>query len=182
MRPSLFLAIAPMSLLLKIIAVVALIALLAGVAKHMKKHAKFALGVATLAMGMVLASMIGTTTELVLPGMTGIVAGGIAGALLGGLVFAVLGGLGVVGGGGFALGLTLWKLVVGGSLIGVFTGTTSLMFGGFGIRTTHFFLVSPFIWGPIILASFGLMRRALQDQPAPANKSKALPGPAPKDR
>ncbi|MCK1788801.1 hypothetical protein [Pseudomonas violetae] len=161
-----------MPLLLKAVTILVLIALLSAVSKRMKRHCQFALGVATLSIGIVLACMVGTATEIVLPGMTGLFAGGLAGALVGGLVFLMLGGIGVVAGGGIGFGLGLWKLVIGGSVVGVFTGTTSLMFGGFGIRTTQIFLVSPFIWLPIILASIGVIRRAMAGQPTATKSSK----------
>lgn len=166
-----------MPLLLKFFPLLALIVLLPVMAKRLKNYRQFTLGVATLAIGLVLTSMIGTTTEMLLPGITGIVVGAIAGALLGKLVFAVLRSIGIVAGGENAFGQ--WKLIVGGSLVGVITGTTSLMLGGFGIQATYFFLVSPFIWVPIILASIVLMRRVLQQQhPAPTAMSKAFPGSA----
>ena len=96
--------------------------------------------------GIYLATLSGTATQFVLPGVGAIGGGAAAGAGVGIVTYLVLGTVGAVtGGAGVALGLLAM------SLIGASLGAIGASAGGFGFRIVSYPLVSPWFWAPLII-------------------------------
>ena len=103
--------------------------------------------------GMYLATLTGSYTALVLPGIGKIAIGFGSGAAVGFFSWLALGTIGVATGGtGFAVGAGLMTLV--GGIFGLIGGAS----GGFGLQTVTYPLVSPIFWGPIIILGIYLFR------------------------
>ena len=104
------------------------------------------LGILTLSYGLFLASLTGSYTSLVLPGIGGISLGVGVGAAVGFGTWLVLGTVGVVTGGiGLAVG------AVGMAAIGAIFGGIGGTAGGFGITTVSYPLVHWIFWVPVVL-------------------------------
>lgn len=100
-----------------------------------RAHQKL-LGWLTLVYGIFLASLTGSYTSLMLPGIGGITMGAGTGAAVGFGAWLVLGTVGVATGGvGLAVGAVTMALI--GALLGGIGGTA----GGFGIQTVSYPLV-----------------------------------------
>jgi hypothetical protein len=103
-------------------------------------------GIAILIYGLYLATLTGTITQFVLPGVGAIGGGAVAGAGVGLVTYIVLGTVGAVTGGvGVALGLLAMTLI-GGSV-----GALGAAAGGVGFRTVSYPLVSAWFWVPVII-------------------------------
>lgn len=97
-----------------------------------------------------LAVVLGTVTELILPGICGIMLGGATGALLGWLTWLFTGTLGIATGGtAFALGGAALAVIF--ALVGTIVGTTT----GFGLRTIHQWVIAI----PILILALALIAR-----------------------
>jgi hypothetical protein len=102
-------------------------------------------GLLILLYGAYLATLTGTTTQFVLPGIGAIGGGAAAGAGIGLLTYAVFGTVGVVTGGtGWAIGAGLM------ALFGAGLGAAGGAAGTAGFRTVSYPLVSPVFWGPLL--------------------------------
>ena len=110
---------------------------------------QLAVAVPTLLLGLLLASLTGTYTALMLPGVGGIALGSGAGALAGMITWSVLGTIGVVTGGvGVAIGLA------GMAATGAVLGGIGAAAGGFGIQQVAYYLVHPAFWVPLFFVGF----------------------------
>ncbi|MHD0644816.1 hypothetical protein ACYPKM_04265 [Pseudomonas aeruginosa] len=128
------------------------------ICQKLKRQIQLVIAFALMAVGVTAAVMIGTTTELVLPGIGGIAIGAVAGGLVGYLTSAVVGTLGVVTGGiGFALG----SLAMAG--ICALLGAVGASAGGFGIRVTQTWVIALPV---IIVGAWMIVNR--KEEPAPA--------------
>jgi hypothetical protein len=104
------------------------------------------LGWLTLIYGIFLASLTGSYTSLVLPGIGGIALGTGTGAAVGFGAWLVLGTVGVATGGvGLAIGAASMAAI--GALFGGIGGTA----GGFGIQTVSYPLVHWIFWVPVLI-------------------------------
>ena len=104
------------------------------------------LGILTLSYGLFLASLTGSYTSLVLPGIGGITLGVGVGAAVGFGTWLVIGTVGVVTGGiGIAIGAA--SMVAIGAVFGGIGGTA----GGFGTTTVYYPLVHWVFWAPVVL-------------------------------
>ena len=104
------------------------------------------LGWLTLIYGIFLASLTGSYTALVLPGVGGIAVGAGTGAAVGFGTWLVLGTVGVATGGvGLAIGAVSMAAI--GAFFGGIGGTAS----GFGIQSVSYPLVHWIFWLPVII-------------------------------
>ncbi len=104
------------------------------------------LGWLTLIYGIFLASLSGSYTSFVLPGIGGITLGAGTGAVVGFGTWLVLGTVGVATGGvGLAIGAIAMTSI--GALFGGIGGTAS----GFGLQNVSYPLVHWVIWLPVII-------------------------------
>lgn len=104
------------------------------------------LGWLTLIYGLFLASLTGSYTSLVLPGVGGIALGAGTGAAVGFGTWLVLGTVGIAAGGvGLAVGAASMAAI--GALFGGIGGTAS----GFGIQTVSYPLVHWIFWIPVVI-------------------------------
>lgn len=104
------------------------------------------IGLFLIAYSAYLATLTGTVTQFVVPGVGAIGVGAAAGAGIGFISWLVLGTVGVATGGvGIAAGAMAMTLV-GGVLSAI--GAAS---GGAGFKTVSYPLISPFFWGPLLL-------------------------------
>lgn len=104
------------------------------------------MGWTVLFYGMWLATLTGTVTKLVLPGLGAVGGGAAAGAGCGLLTYFVIGTVGVVTGGvGLAVGAGVMATI--GGVLGAVGGTV----GGFGFKTITYPLISPWAWVPICI-------------------------------
>lgn len=107
-------------------------------------HRRF-VGALVIFYACLLASLTGSYTALVVPGLGKIALGTAAGAGLGFGVWVVLGTVGVATGG---LGVAIGAL--GMSAIGAIFGGVGGAAGGFGLRQVTYSLVSPVFWLPLL--------------------------------
>ena len=92
-----------------------------------------------------LATLSGTVTQFVVPGVGAIGGGAAAGAGIGLLTYLVIGTVGVATGGtGWAVGAVAMALIGGGF------GAAGGAVGGAGFRTVSYPLVSPWFWLPLM--------------------------------
>ncbi|MDM0077463.1 hypothetical protein QTH90_23860 [Variovorax sp. J2P1-59] len=125
-----------------------------------------ALAVIIFAFGVYLATLTGTMTQFVLPGIGAIGLGVVAGGAIGFGTFLVVGAVGLATGGvGLALGAGAM------TLIGAGVGAAGGAAGGFGFRVVEYPLVSPFVWAPILMFAVYLFVTVGR------NKLEALPPP-----
>ncbi|SEA16383.1 hypothetical protein SAMN05660420_01439 [Desulfuromusa kysingii] len=104
------------------------------------------IGLMTMCYGLYLATLTGTVTSLVLPGIGSIAIGTGAGAAVGFFTSVVIGTVGVATGGvGIALG------ALGMSIIGGVFGLIGSSAGGVGFERTSYHLVNPIFWIPLIV-------------------------------
>jgi len=102
----------------------------------------------TLLYGLYLATLTGTVTQLVLPGLGAVGGGAAAGAAIGFGTYLAIGVVGAVTGGvGIALGAAAMTLI--GATLGASGGAA----GGAGFKTVSYPLVSPLFWVPVLLLS-----------------------------
>jgi hypothetical protein len=118
------------------------------------------IGISIFAYGCYLATLTGSATVLVLPGVGAIGGGALVGAGAGWLTWAIIGTVGVAtGGAGIALGS------LGMALIGLTFGAVGGAVGGFGLKTTSYPLVNPIFWVPLLILGIyfcvGLRRKRL---------------------
>lgn len=103
--------------------------------------------------GIYLASLTGSYTSLVLPGVGSIAIGSGAGAAVGFLTWLVIGTVGVATGGvGVAIGAGAMTII--GTLFGAAGGAA----GGFGIQTVTYPLISPLFWVPVTILGIYFLR------------------------
>ncbi len=103
-------------------------------------------GLLIIAYGAYLATLTGTVTQFVIPGIGSIGGGAVAGAGVGFATWLVVGTVGVATGGvGIAIGAAAM------TMIGGILGATGAATGGAGFTTVTYPLVSPFFWVPFIL-------------------------------
>lgn len=96
--------------------------------------------------GVYLATLTGSYTSLVLPGIGPIVIGAGTGAGIGFITWLVIGTVGMVTGGvGVAIGAGAMAFI--GALFGGAGGAA----GNFGIKTVTYALISPIFWIPVII-------------------------------
>lgn len=104
------------------------------------------IGISIFLYGCYLATLTGTCTVFVLPGIGAIGGGALAGAGAGWLTWVTIGTVGLAtGGAGVGLGL------FGMALIGFVLGAIGGAAGGFGFQTITYPLVSPFFWMPLLI-------------------------------
>jgi len=103
--------------------------------------------------GFYLATLTGSYTSLVLPGIGSIAIGAGAGAAVGFITWLVIGTVGVATGGvGVAIGAGAM------ALIGASFGGAGGVAGGFGIKTVSYPLISPIFWVPAIILGIYFLR------------------------
>lgn len=115
-------------------------------------------GSAIVCYGVYLATLTGTVSTFVLPGLSAMGSGAAAGAGVGLLTYALIGTVGVVTGGvGIAVGGLAMALIGGG------LGLTGALAGGAGFRTVTYPLVSHWFWAPVLAIGvyvfFGALRK-----------------------
>ncbi|WP_342133496.1 hypothetical protein [Hydrogenophaga sp. OTU3427] len=104
------------------------------------------IGGAIILYGLYLATLTGTVTKLVIPGLGALGGGAAAGAGVGLLTALAIGTVGVVtGGAGFAVGAGYMALIGGG------LGLTGSLVGGIGLKTLAVPLVTPWFWAPLLV-------------------------------
>lgn len=104
------------------------------------------IGLFLIAYGAYLATLTGTITQFVIPGVGAIGGGAAVGAGIGFVSWLVIGTVGVATGGvGVAVGATAMTLI-GGVL-----GAAGAASGGAGFQTVSYPLISPFFWAPLVL-------------------------------
>ncbi|MDM0051408.1 hypothetical protein [Variovorax sp. J22R115] len=138
------------------------------------------LAVVIFAFGVYLATLTGTKTQFVLPGFGAMGLGAVAGGAIGFGTYLVVGAVGLATGGvGLALGAGAM------TLIGAGVGAAGGAAGGFGFRVVEYPLVSPFVWGPILMFAvylFVTVRRNKLGAPAlpggPDAAGKLQPAPS----
>jgi hypothetical protein len=122
------------------------------------------IGLLLIAYGAYLATLTGTVTQFVLPGIGAVGGGAATGAGVGFVTWLVLGTVGVATGGvGLAIGATAMTLI-GGAL-----GAAGAATGGAGFATVTYPLVSPIFWVPLVLLGIyfnigARKRKTMQEQ------------------
>lgn len=110
-------------------------------------------GLTVVLYGIYLATLTGSFTSLVLPGIGSIAIGAGTGAVVGFVTWLAIGTVGVATGGvGIAIGAGVMTLI--GALFGGAGGAA----GNFGIKTVTYPLVSPIFWVPIIILGIYFLR------------------------
>jgi len=111
-----------------------------------KRAHQRALGMLTIVYAIILASLTGSHTVLVLPGIGGITLATGTGAAVGLGAWFVLGTIGVATGGvGIPIGAAAMTAI--GALFGAIGGAA----GGFGFRQVSYSLVHPIFWTPLLV-------------------------------
>ena len=104
------------------------------------------IGLLLIAYGAYLATLTGTITKFVIPGLFSVGGGAAAGAGVGFVTWLVIGTVGVATGGvGIAIGAT------GMTLIGGILGAVGATSGGAGFTAVRYPLISPVFWIPLLL-------------------------------
>lgn len=155
-------------LILQVLAMSIVSLLIYFVCRKLKRQIQIVVAYGMAAIGLVGAVMIGTTTELVLPGIGGIAIGAAGGAFAGYLISAAVGTLGVVTGGmGFAVGAGMMS-VLGAALAAV--GATA---GGIGLRVTQTWIIAM----PVLIVGLWMIlnrRQAPESVKPVANKDEVV--------
>lgn len=121
-------------------------------------------GLLLIAYGAYLATLTGTITQFVIPGVGAIGGGAAAGAGVGFVTWLVVGTVGVVTGGvGIAIGSAAMTLI--GGILGAAGAAT----GGVGFRSVSYPMITPFFWVPLVLLGIYFIlgarkRKSAQDQ------------------
>lgn len=104
------------------------------------------IGATVFLYGLYLASLTGSVTSFVLPGIGSVAVGAGTGAAVGALTYLVIGTVGVATGGvGIAVGL---GAMTG---MGALLGSAGAASGGIGFTTQTYPLVSPIFWVPLLI-------------------------------
>jgi hypothetical protein len=110
------------------------------------------IGSLVIAYGLFLATLTGTATHFVVPGVGSVAVGAGTGAVVGFLTWLVVGTVGVATGGvGIAMGAGAMAIV------GALFGGTGAAVGGAGFVTEKFMLVNPVFWGLLVLLGMYLL-------------------------
>ncbi|MHA7600934.1 hypothetical protein ACX12L_13430 [Alicycliphilus sp. T452] len=137
------------------------------------RHARLArwhqriVGLGIVFYGIYLATLVGSMTRFVLPGVGAVGGGAATGAGIGFLTYLAVGTVGVVTGGtGVALGALAMALIGGG------VGAVGAAAGAAGFQTITYPLVSRWFWGPTIVLGIYLvigidLKKKLAFQPSP---------------
>lgn len=121
------------------------------------------------AFGMYLATLTGTVTQLVVPGIGAVGIGAAAGGAIGLVTSMVVGVVGVATG-GVGLAIDAGAMALIGAGVGAAGGAAS----GFGFQVISYPLVSPFVWVPLMVLAVYLFvavkrgREEPQVSPSPA--------------
>ena len=102
--------------------------------------------------GVYLATLTGTVTQFVIPGVGAVGGGAAVGAGIGFATWLLVGTIGVATGGvGLAIG------AAGMAVIGGLFGAAGAAAGGTGFRTISYPLISPWFWGPVVILGIYLI-------------------------
>ena len=112
------------------------------------------MGILFLVYAVHFAFLLGSTTSLALPGLGSVAIGAGTGGAIGLGASILLGTLGIATG-GVAFGLGALGMMAIGSLV----GGLGAFSGGFGLKTSYHFMVTPLFWVPLILLALWMILR-----------------------
>lgn len=126
--------------------------LLSGFIGGWKRLHQRTIGLMLAAYGVYLATLTGTITQFVIPGVGAVGGGAAVGAGIGFATWLLVGTVGVATGGvGLAIG------AAGMAVIGGLFGAAGAAAGGAGFRTISYPLISPWFWGPVVILGIYLI-------------------------